>query len=188
MTSVNAANQCSANGVNAHLVVAVTGEQGGAVGGPGQRQALRVRRVLAHVNELRSELVDDRLALQVEDLDAAGGSSAQPVAGRAEDQSVDDIAGLERVEVLAVGQLPQHCDTVLAARCAQGAIRGDSNGVDVTGVSEMVGLQLALGQFPDLKARRVSDRSPNAMVTARKLCPRSANSAILVVKDLLIEH
>lgn len=144
MTSVNAANRCLVDSVDAHLVVAVTGEEGGAVSGPGQRQALRVWRVLAHVDKLGRKLVNDRLAFQVKDLDAAGGGSAEPVTGRAEDKSVDHIAGLERVEVLAVRQLPQHCDTVLAARGAQRAVRRNGDGVDVTGVSEVVGLQLAL--------------------------------------------
>lgn len=53
--------------VDAAEAVRVAGEQRRAVGGPGERQALRVSRVLADTGELGLELVDDRLALKVED-------------------------------------------------------------------------------------------------------------------------
>ena len=56
------------------------------------------------------------LALQVENFDAFGSGSAQPVSVRAEDKAVDNIAGLEAVEVLALVQIPEHGDAILSAR------------------------------------------------------------------------
>ena len=52
--------------------------------------------------------------------------------------------------MLALVQVPEHGDAVLATGGSERAIRGDGDGVDVTGVSVVVGLQLELGEFPDL--------------------------------------
>ena len=90
------------------------------------------------------------LALKVEDLDARCGRRAEPVAVGREDEGVDDVACLERVQVLALVEIPEHGDTVLAARRCQRAIGRDRDGVDVAGVAVVVGLQLELREFPDL--------------------------------------
>ena len=52
------------------------------------------RLFLPLLNELGLELVHLALLLEVEDGDAAGGGSAQPVAVGGEDESVDLIAGV----------------------------------------------------------------------------------------------
>ena len=54
------------------------------------------------------------LGLEVEDFDAGGGGSAEPVAVGREDESVDDVTSLEGVEVLALVEVPEHGDAVLA--------------------------------------------------------------------------
>ena len=90
------------------------------------------------------------LALKVEDLDAGGGGSAQPVAVGGEDEGVDDVASLEGVEVLALVEVPEHGDAVLATGRGKRTIRGDGDGVDVAGVAVVVGLQLELLEFPNL--------------------------------------
>ena len=131
-------------------VVRVTGEEGLTVGGPGEREALGVSRVLANTGELGLELIDDALGLEIEDLDARGGGSAEPVAVGREDESVDSVTSLERVEVLAVGKLPKHGDTVLATGGAERSIGRDSDRVDVASVAVVVGLQLALAELPNL--------------------------------------
>lgn len=92
----------------------------------------------------------DSLALQVKDLDAAGGRRAKPVPVRAEHERVDDIARLERVQVLSVIEVPEHCDAILAAGSSQGAVRRDRDRVNVSSVSVVVCAQLALGKLPDL--------------------------------------
>lgn len=90
------------------------------------------------------------LALEVEDLDAGGGGRAEPVAVGGEDEGVDDVASLERVEVLALVEVPEHGDAVLAAGRRQRAIGRDRDGVDVAGVAVVVGLELELRELPNL--------------------------------------
>lgn len=90
------------------------------------------------------------LALKVEDLDARCGRRAEPVAVGREDKGVDDVAGLERVEMLALVEVPEHGDTVLATGRRKGAIRGNRDGVDVASVAVVVSLELELRKLPDL--------------------------------------
>jgi len=47
-------------------------------------------------------------------------------------------------------KIPQHGSSILSTRGTQRSIRRDSNGVDVTSVSDVVGLKAARGEFPDL--------------------------------------
>ena len=56
------------------------------------------------------------LALKVEDLDAGCGRCAKPVAVGGEDEGVDNVTGLQRVQVLALVEVPEHGDTILSAR------------------------------------------------------------------------
>ena len=63
---------------------------------------------------------------------------------------MDLVVGVERVQVLALVQVPQHGGAVLAARGAERAVGGDGDGVDVTGVTDVVGLELAARKLPDL--------------------------------------
>jgi len=96
------------------------------------------------------------LGLEIEDLDGGGGSSAEPVSVGGEDEGVDDVSSLEGVEVLALVKVPKHGDTVLTTGGGEGSIGGDGEGVDVTSVAEVVGLQLALVELPNLNVSRVS--------------------------------
>ena len=57
---------------------------------------------------------------------------------------------LQGVEMLVVSKVPEHGLAVLASAGAQGAVRAEGDGVKVPGVTHMVGLQLAVGQVPDL--------------------------------------
>ena len=136
--------------VDAHNVVAVAREQGLAISRPRERQALGLLRVLAEAGELGLDLVDNRLALEVKDLDARGSRSAQPVAVRRKDEGIDNVAGLKRIEVLAVGKLPKHGNAVLAARSAERAIRRNGHRVDVALVAVVVGGELAAAELPHL--------------------------------------
>jgi hypothetical protein len=130
--------------------ISVSGEEGGTVGRPCEGNALRVHGLLTRIEELRTELIDNRLGLKVPDLDTRVGSSAQPVAVRREGKSIDNIASLKRVEVLRVVQVPKHDNTVLATRSAKRTIRRDGDSVDITGVTDVVGSKLALCKLPDL--------------------------------------
>lgn len=162
------------NRVNANDIVAVASEKGLAVGRPGERQALRLRRVLAETRELGLDLVHNRLALKVKDwmsvwyaqqirtLDARGSSSAEPVAVRREDEGVDNVTSLKRVQVLAVRELPEHGNAVLATRGTERAVRRNRDRVDVAGVTVVVGHELAAVQLPDLCVSTVPDIVPQA--------------------------
>ena len=135
------------------LVVGVTGEQGLAVGGPGEGDTLGLAGLLANLDVLGLELVNLGLLLEVEDDDGAGGGSAQPVAVGREDKGVDLVTGGERVQVLGLVQVPEHGGTVLATGCAERAVGGDGDGVDVTGVTDVVSLDTAGSELPDLCKR-----------------------------------
>lgn len=63
---------------------------------------------------------------------------------------MDLIAGLEGVEVFRFIEVPEHGGAVFAAGGAEGAVGGDGHGVDVAGVADVVGLDAAGGEFPDL--------------------------------------
>jgi hypothetical protein len=104
-------------------VVRVARKQSLAVGAPCQADALGLSALLANSRELRLQLVDLALLLKVEDDDAAGRGGAEPVTVRREDESVDLVIGVEGVEVLGLVKIPEHGRTVLAAGCAEGAIR-----------------------------------------------------------------
>merc|ERR1712072_227909 len=139
---------------HADLRIGVPSEEGVAVGGPGERDA-RDRESLGlgvgH-GELELELIHDTLALEVPDADAVVGGSAEPVPVGGEAESVDDVTLLagEGVEALALVEIPEHGHTVLAAGGTEGAVGGDSDGVDVAGVPDEVGAKLAVGKLPHL--------------------------------------
>jgi hypothetical protein len=136
-------------------VVGVTGEEGLAIGRPGQADTLGITALLSSVGELGLQLVDLALLLEVEDDDAAGGGSAQPVSVGGEDESVDLVVGAQGVQVLGLVEVPEHGGAVLATRGAEGAVGGDGDGVDVAGVADVVGLQLAGGELPNLENSEV---------------------------------
>lgn len=136
----------------ADLVVGVAGEQGLAVGAPGEADALGLAALLALLDVLGLELVDLALLLEVEDGDAAAGRRAQPVAVRREHERVDFVPGVQRVQVLGLVEIPQHRRAVLAAGRAQRAVGRDRHRVDVAGVTDVVGLETAGSELPDLDA------------------------------------
>ena len=61
------------------------------------------------------------------------------------------VTGLEGVEVFGFVEIPEHGRAVFAAGGAEGAVGRDGYGVDVARVADVVGLDAAGGQFPDLR-------------------------------------
>jgi hypothetical protein len=100
--------------------------------------------------EFRLQLINLALLLQIKDDDAAGGGSAEPVSVGREDKGVDLITSSQGVEVLRLIQVPQHGGSVLSTGGAKRSIWGDSDGVDVTGVANVVSLKTAAGKLPNL--------------------------------------
>ena len=133
--------------VDTDNVVGVSSEKSGSIGRPGQASDGRDLSVLWRI---RSEGVDDNLGFQVPDLDGIFGGGAQPVSVGAEDQSVDDVAGIQAVESLSFVEVPEHGSVVLSSGSGQRTIGTDTDGVQVSSVSDEVVSELAVGQVPDL--------------------------------------
>lgn len=136
--------------VDTHDVVGVTSEEVSAISGPGKGSAVGHLGVLAGGGKLNAEVIDGVLALQVPDLDAAGGGSDEPVAVGGEDEGVDDVVGLEIVKASAFVEVPEHGNTIFATRGAERAVGGDGDSVEVSGVADEVDAELAGGEGPHL--------------------------------------
>ncbi len=138
------------NGPDADLVVGVSGKQNLAISRPGKRNTLRWLRLLTNINKLGVELINEVFGFQVPDLDSRLGGGAEPVAVGREAERIDDRTGLERVQVLAIVEIPEHSNTVFATRGAKRTVGRNGDGVDVASVAVVVGLELALGKIPNL--------------------------------------
>lgn len=90
------------------------------------------------------------LAFKIEDLDAGRRRSAEPVPVGREDKRIDDVTRLKGVKMLALVEVPEHGDTVLATGCGEGTVGRNGDGVDVASVAVVVGLELELLELPDL--------------------------------------
>ena len=153
------------------LVVGVTGEQGLAIGGPGEGDALGLAGLLADLDVLGLELVNLGLLLKVEDDDGRGGGGAEPVAVGGEDKGVDLVTGGERVQVLGLVEVPEHGCSVLATGGAKRTIGGNGDGVDVASVADVVGLDTARSELPNLwSCQRL--RAANSRL-GREVCQKS---------------
>eukprot|EP00043_Microstomoeca_roanoka_P028655 m.18863 g.18863 ORF g.18863 m.18863 type:complete len:322 (+) comp8569_c0_seq1:750-1715(+) len=140
-------NACLDNTPDADEVVRVASVEGLTISGPSEGEASWG---LTSLGGIVDELVDEGLGLEIPDLDGRTGSSAEPVAVGAEDEGVDHVLSLEGGEMAVLGQVPEHGKTVLATRGAEGTIRGDGDSVEVASVANVVALQAASGQVPDL--------------------------------------
>jgi hypothetical protein len=130
------------------LVIGVSGEQGLAIWGPSKRQD--VWGLSLWSDGIGLELINNVLGFEIPDLDRWSGSGAQPVSVGAEGKSFNDITRFQGVQVLAFVQVPKHSLAVLTTRGAQGTIRRHSDSVQVSVVANMIELELAVGQGPDL--------------------------------------
>ena len=130
-------------------VVSVASEESLTVSRPGQAGHLG-RLSPGGPGNLRPEVLHQVLALQVPHLDGGAAGGAEPVPVGGEGEAVDGVAAVQGVQVLPVIQIPEHGAGVLATAGAQGTVGGQSDGVQISGVADVVGLQLAVGQVPDL--------------------------------------
>merc|ERR1711966_289544 len=87
------------NDPDTHNVVGVTGEQSGAIGAPGKRDALDGDGFLTSFGPLGLELIHASLGLEVPNLNGGGGSSAEPVANGRKDKGVNDVTSFQTAEV-----------------------------------------------------------------------------------------
>merc|ERR1719370_712344 len=77
-------------------------------------------------------------------------SSTKPVSVGTECHGIQDITTTQCVQVLALIKIPQHCLSILPTRGTQRTIRRDGYTVKISCVANMVGLQPAVGQIPNL--------------------------------------
>merc|ERR1739838_1008649 len=119
------------------LVIRVTSKQSLTISRPSHRQALG-RSSLGRVSGYFGfELLNHVLAFKIPNLDGWASGSAQPVAVGGEAKGVDGIGVIQSVQVLAAGG-------------AQRTVGRHGYGVQVSGVSDVVGLEPTVGQVPDL--------------------------------------
>merc|ERR1712227_827408 len=144
---------------DADQVVGVSGEESLTIGGPGEGSARRSLRLGGRRQNFRFQLVDDDFAFQIPDFDGGASGSAEPISVGREGESVDSVASVEGVKMFSLVEIPEHRLAVFAAGSAEGAVRRNGDRVQVTGVPDVVRLQLAVGQIPNLDefGRRETD-------------------------------
>jgi hypothetical protein len=102
------------------------------------------------LNGVLVEVSNDALALEIPDLDGGLSSSTEPVSVGAEGKGIDGSTSLEGVEVTTLVQVPETGSTVFASRGTEGTVWGDSDGVEVSSVTNQVVLDLAVAKAPHL--------------------------------------
>lgn len=141
--------ECLPDGVDTDGVVGVTTEEGVAVSRPCKGDAGRSGAEVTLI-KLRLDLINEALALKIPDLDGTSSGSAQPVTVGREDEGGDDVSGVEGVETAALLEIPEEGSSVATTRGAKGTIGRDGDGVDVSGVTNEVGAELAVVEVEDL--------------------------------------
>jgi len=115
-----------------------------------------------------SDLVNDSLGFEIPDLNALISGSAEPVVLWRESQSVDGRSSSQRVQVLALVDVPEHSSAVRTTRGNQRTIRGDSQGVDDTSVANQVSSELAVSQVPNLDNLIPTSRNNQWLLSGRR--------------------
>jgi len=140
--------------VDVHVAVGGANEEGFTVSRPGDRhgpwELLAGRVEIGTFIERRTLLIiEDGLVLEIPQLDTSVGGGDEPVVLRREAQGVDRCAGIEGVEMLAFGNIPEHDGAVLTTRGAEGTVRRDGNGVDRGVVTDELGAELHSRNVPN---------------------------------------
>lgn len=131
-------------------VVSVTSKKVLAISRPSKRDNLRSLGRSTRQNKVRLELINERTLLQIEDLDGASSSSTEPVSVRREGQRVDLVTRGKRVEMLEAVKIPKDDVTILTTGGTERSIRGNSDGGNVSSVSNVVSNELGVLDVPDL--------------------------------------
>jgi len=144
--------------------IGVTSKDGVGISTPGNTDASsNLGGLLASWwRRLNSKSVDANLLLKIKDLDAVLGGSAEPVLGGVEDELIDLASSLELVHALALLKVPDEDGTLLASRGAEGALRRNTDGVEVASSTSEVALQFeVLTKAPDLDKTIPAARNSN---------------------------
>lgn len=142
-------------------VVCITSVQDGTVLGPSESGTWDVFDLLAFFATGVTNSVEFDTGTEIPDNDGGRGSCTQPVTGWGEGKCVDDITGFELFKVLTLGDIPELSGTILTTGCTQGTIRGNSDGVNVTFVTNEVELTSKSLHVPDLDELIPTSRDQN---------------------------
>jgi hypothetical protein len=137
----------TSDGVDPDQIVTVSAKQGRSISRPCQAGA---DGNLSKLGLFRAKSVNDNLGLQIPNLDTIIGGGTQPVTVRAEAKRVNNLSSIQRIKTLAFVQVPEHGGSILSSRGTEGAIRGDTDSVEVTRVSHKIVAELAVGKGKDL--------------------------------------
>ena len=135
------------NGVDTDQVIGVSSKENGSIRRPGKTGASRDLAVLIL---FWTEGVNNNLGFQIPNLDAIVSGSTEPVTVRGKAEGVDDFTSIQTVKTLAFVQVPKHGSSVLTTGGTERTIRGDTDSVEVSSVSDKVVAELAVGEVPDL--------------------------------------
>lgn len=133
-------------------VVREISEESLVVSGLGEGSVFRFVGFVGEVVKVRLEVVDKRFEIllvieysnmkiikylfvfEVEDFDGGSGSSIELVLVGGEDESVDNVFGVERVEVFVFVEVLEYGDIVFIIGGSEGIVGRDGEGVKVIGV------------------------------------------------------
>lgn len=167
------------NLVDIDISVGRSSEEDVAISGPRERSDPGE---LGNVLAWLGDAVDDSLGLEVPDLNAVIGGSAEPVVLGRERQGVDGGSGGQRVQVLAFVDVPEHSSSVLTTRSNQRTVWGNGQGVNDTSVTNQVGPELAVSQVPYLDDLVPTSRNNQGLLSGR----RESNAGNPVVMLILL--
>jgi hypothetical protein len=167
------------NFIDINVTIRGTSKQSVAIRGPSERNnPWEWRLVLGR----SSDLVNDSLGFEIPDFNALISGSAEPVVLGGESQSVDSRSGSQRVQVLALIDIPEHSSSVLTTRSNQRTVWGNGQGVNDTSVTNQVGSELAVSQVPYLDDLVPTSRNNQGLLSGR----RESNTGNPVVMLILL--
>lgn len=105
---------------------------------------------LALLLQIHLKVDYDALALQIPNLNAGLGGSAEPIPVRAKAERMNNGACVQRVKPLSLSQIPEQNHSIFAPAGAQRAVGRHGHRVHIPRVASEGGAQLAVGQIPNL--------------------------------------
>jgi hypothetical protein len=107
----------------------------------------------------RSQSIHHNLGLKIPNLNLLIRSSAQPITVGRETKRMNNLTRIQGVKTLSLIQIPKHGSSVLSSRSTERSIGRDTDGVEVSSVSNKVVTALAVAQGPYLHKTIPSTRN-----------------------------
>jgi len=148
-------------------VIRVAGKERLSVGGPGEGGAGRSLGLGVSGENFGLQFIHDDLSFQIPDFDGGASGGAEPVSVGREGKGVDGVAAIQRIKMFAFVKIPEHGLAVLATGSAKRTVGRHGHRVQVTRVTDVVRLQLAVGQVPHLDEFVPSGGDDDGVVVGR---------------------